>query len=338
MRKLILIKCPYCDKDIKSSAFKTHVTFKHNITAVECDKIKLNILVSKEIQEKIVYDYSINELTIKNLIEKYDIPMGVISLVLHGHNVKFRNAKESHNTKQYIKNYETTSLKNSGYKNPSSNPEIKARKIQTMLKNHKRINNFQDKKIQEKAEKNIDREKSWESIKQKIFLKYGVTNFGQVNWREKWNTKIEKMTDEEKEEYFRDLSGRMRKNLHGWTSKLETKIQEILNDLNVEYINNKYLHGYNFDIIFPNKCILEIQGDFWHANPNIYNANDILNFPKKKKIAKEIWKYDKKKKDTIEKHGYKVFYIWESELGKMESYEVINFIDNILNYNGTKNN
>jgi len=335
MRDLRKLECPICNNKFSISALTLHIHNKHKLDYDECNKIKLNLLANKELQDNVIDDYVNKELTQRNICEKRNLTPVVVSFILYQRNVKFRNAKEAHRTKQYLINYETTSLKNSGYKNPSSNPIIKEKKIRTMLKNHGRINNFQDKEIQERAEKNIDREKSWETIKQTLFLKYGVINFGRVNWREKWNSKIEKMSLEEKEEYFLQLSGRMRKNLHGWTSKLESKVQEVLNDLNIEYINNKYLFGYNYDIIFLNKCILEIQGDFWHANPQTYKEEDILNFPKKKKTAKEIWKYDEKKKNSVEKHGYKVFYIWESQLNNMNPVEIINFITKILNYERT---
>ena len=36
--------------------------------------------------------------------------------------------------------------------------------------------------------------------------------------------------------------------------------------------------SYFYDIAFNNKVLLEINGDFWHANPEQYKATDILKY------------------------------------------------------------
>ena len=56
---------------------------------------------------------------------------------------------------------------------------------------------------------------------------------------------------------------------------------------------------------------IEFNGDYWHANPSIYNEN---YYNKAKQLyAHEIWEYDKSKIYCATKHGYKVLVIWESE-------------------------
>ena len=59
------------------------------------------------------------------------------------------------------------------------------------------------------------------------------------------------------------------------------------------------------------KIIFEINGNYWHANPEIYKEDEIINFPFGKLEAGKIWLEDKIKKDVAVKNGYKVFYIWE---------------------------
>ena len=67
---------------------------------------------------------------------------------------------------------------------------------------------------------------------------------------------------------------------------------------------------YSFDCRFQNKLI-EFNGDYWHANPNMYDENF---FNKVSGLtARKIWKKDKTKYEYAIKHGYKVLVIWESE-------------------------
>lgn len=118
---------------------------------------------------------------------------------------------------------------------------------------------------------------------------------------------------------------------HTNISKLELRIQKILNDLNISYTANKFIHSNNFDLIFDNKIILEINGDYWHANPEKYKASDIISYPNKNYIsAEKIWNRDKIKKQKIESKGYNVYYLWETEIKQMTDKNIIEFIFNIL--------
>lgn len=43
-----------------------------------------------------------------------------------------------------------------------------------------------------------------------------------------------------------------------------------------------------------------------------------------------IWNKDLKKKEFIEKRGFKIFYLWETNMNKMTDVEIINFLKKIL--------
>jgi len=112
-------------------------------------------------------------------------------------------------------------------------------------------------------------------------------------------------------------------------------------DLNNEYIIHNDLTHKNYLLDFYDKTknlVIEFQGDYWHANPNKYNKEDVLEFPtnilnRKNKIkAKEIWEYDKNKKDFICKELNNPIYlqIWESDY-RLNPNKVIN--DILLYYN-----
>ena len=62
-----------------------------------------------------------------------------------------------------------------------------------------------------------------------------------------------------------------------------------------------------------NTHIIEFNGDYWHANPTIYKSNEEIVMYGNSISVKAIWEADKKRLQGIEKLGYKVFVVWESE-------------------------
>jgi hypothetical protein len=62
--------------------------------------------------------------------------------------------------------------------------------------------------------------------------------------------------------------------------------------------------------------VIEYNGDYWHANPAIYEAENIVKFRHKTAAAKTIWKRDTKRLEFIRSMGYAVKIIWESDFKK----------------------
>jgi very-short-patch-repair endonuclease len=92
-------------------------------------------------------------------------------------------------------------------------------------------------------------------------------------------------------------------------SKLEV---ECYNTLCTLYSNIKAsvpINNYIADLIINDNLIVEIFGDYWHANPEIYESEDVLKIGK----ASDIWNKDKIKIDTYKQLGYKVLIIWEKD-------------------------
>lgn len=63
--------------------------------------------------------------------------------------------------------------------------------------------------------------------------------------------------------------------------------------------------------------IIEIHGDFWHMNPNMYESYDLNRITNS--CAQEKWDSDFSRKSALEDLGYDIMIIWESELN--ENYE-----------------
>ena len=83
------------------------------------------------------------------------------------------------------------------------------------------------------------------------------------------------------------------------------------------------------DIYIPEKNIaFEINGDFWHMNPKLYNENDINE--KTNESAKEIWDRDEYKKQICESVHICFNVVWEYDWKNNNEY-IKEKIKNILN-------
>lgn len=60
--------------------------------------------------------------------------------------------------------------------------------------------------------------------------------------------------------------------------------------------------------------IIEMYGDYWHANPSMYESNTEFCCFTGRKSAAEIWEDDKKRIDIFTGLGYDAYVIWESDL------------------------
>lgn len=89
------------------------------------------------------------------------------------------------------------------------------------------------------------------------------------------------------------------------------ELKKIFPDIEEEYylFDNKENKGFSYDIRYGNKLI-EVNGDYWHANPKLYD--DTFFNKKLQKTAKEIWNNDKLKQKVAKKNKMKIMYIWES--------------------------
>lgn len=109
----------------------------------------------------------------------------------------------------------------------------------------------------------------------------------------------------------------------------ELKISSFYTNNNNEIIrydkHNKRYYRLDFFNSKLNKCI-EFHGDFWHCNPDKYNADHKHRITNK--TASEIWEYDITKKEFIENEmGCEYLTIWESEYKKDKKSTIKKCID-----------
>lgn len=74
---------------------------------------------------------------------------------------------------------------------------------------------------------------------------------------------------------------------------------------------------YQYDFVdLKNKKIIEYNGDQYHANPNLYDANDTPHPFRKNITSQDIWNKDESKRKAAEERDFEVLTIWDSEYKK----------------------
>lgn len=124
-------------------------------------------------------------------------------------------------------------------------------------------------------------------------------------------------------EYLKKMiSCSLNKQRKGLKTSIERMVQVELEKRGLPYKYSKILHRkYQFDFIIGDDILLEVHGDFWHANPKFYGeGKKPLCAVQKIKIELDI-----RKKAYAEKYGYKLFYIWGDEVRRSD-FEVIDVI------------
>lgn len=319
-------KCKICGRKLGGVAgVKIHLNKNHFTNKIEIEVLFMEIVYGyNESELKQIVNNYLDGLTINEIVKKYN---GCnISNYLNLLKIKRTNS-ESKKTKKYVEKHKGVIQKKYGVDNISQSKLIKEKKKKTFLKNYGYENNFCNKEIGNLARDKINYNGLGDKLK-KIFLeKYGVENASQLEHvkkiiGEKAKIRMSKLSLDERRKY----TEKARQNVN-YESKIQLRVQDIINELSLTYTANAFLYAYNFDFLFKGKIILEIQGDFWHGNPNKYKKDDVLLG---KLTAEAIWKKDERKKNIVEKNGYKIFYLWEYEINKMTNLDIINYLKKIL--------
>ncbi len=98
-------------------------------------------------------------------------------------------------------------------------------------------------------------------------------------------------------------------------------------ELKLPYMYNKILPKVGqFDFIISDNILLEVHGDYWHGNPNIYGKG------KRPLNERQIYKQerDAEKKRLALQQGFHIFYIWEEDINN-DNWDVLYEIKRLLN-------
>ena len=305
------IACPVCGLDLKDrKGLSCHLTRKHSenfSSLLEREKsIVYTLFPRAEVEETIEGylrgDYPISRLPI-------DISLYIELLGLK------RTHSEEKKSLGYKKRISETLKNKYGVEavNVSQVPEIKAKIREAARRNYP----SQVEAIMEgvvKFFKDPDRVRAAVSKLEETCLKrYGHRNFGQGEAaKAKAAQKIaESWANIPYEERLNlTLPARKAALSCGFVSEVEKRVRRCLEIMGIKASYNHFMWKYNFDMVWGN-TVLEVQGDLWHANPLIYQPDDLIMGTR---TAKEIWEKDSKKRELATRNGFSFIEVWEKDI------------------------
>lgn len=144
-------------------------------------------------------------------------------------------------------------------------------------------------------------------------------------WSEKRKNDYHKMRGEITRNFWKRvnddfLNGRFLNQMN----KVESKVSESLKYVGLEYKFSKFVSRRQFDFhVLGTNFLIEVQGDFWHANPSIYSLGEVLNLPGRGgTLVESIWENDRKKIKLAESKGYLVLQLWENDVRRKSIEEL----------------
>lgn len=298
-----LFHCPFCKTRINRYDGQHIYRCNKNMSIWNKKDVKYEYLSFnfKNISKKnVLFDeYVVKNKSLPDIKKEYLISYKNIIFLLDYFNIKKRTLKGS--SKQIsTKKYKKTCVDKYGVDNISKLQSIKDKK------KYKKPYIIKDKDKFEKLHMFISNEMTMIHSQMDIKIKKEILK-SKTEYYHYWLN----LNDEQKD-YMIDKK-----------SLLETRISTCLDNLNLSYVK-RFMIGKKFFDIKINNILIDVNSDFWHANPNIYKSNDNLNFPFGKIKARVIWNRDNYKQQLAV--GYKIIYIWEFDIKNLDDMELSKFM------------
>jgi len=152
-------------------------------------------------------------------------------------------------------------------------------------------------------------EETKEILRQKC-VHYGKDNgfYGKTHTDEfkKKHSEFMKTIGKRPKEYY-SLMGIKSVNSRPKKTKIEKTTEQKLQELGINFKYNFILHNKaQYDFLINDNIVLEVHGDFWHGNPEVYSTlTERQEYKKKRDIVKQ---------KLAEDNGYRYLVIWESQI------------------------
>jgi hypothetical protein len=316
-------KCPFCNIELKGGSTHVKVCGKKFNTNLSDNEIRFEFIKYNfpEIANyDILYDIYVNKkICLPEIRQLYKLDFKGILFLLDYFKIERRTSKQSLNLKETRIKCENSCIEKYGSKNVFCKDTIIYHKRNKTVKEKYGVNNvFQ---IPEVIEKITDDNYYLE--------KYNLTRRAllSLKMKEVWKNK----TEEEKFEWLtKSWYSKWGKLIEKgkFSSNLERRILNILFDKQLEFVSQYRIKNKFFDFHLINTNILiEVNGDYWHANPLIYNENDLISYPGKFISAKEVWQREEIKKQLAISNNYIVVYLWENEINKSSDDGLIKLLN-----------
>jgi G:T-mismatch repair DNA endonuclease (very short patch repair protein) len=295
-------KCQFCYKTITNAR---HIYYCNSrSTPLSNENIRAGYIqynFPTLTKEKLHEEYVVNVLSLPDLKKKYGIDYKSCQFLLRFFSIHLRTASESARSITKIKG-EQTCLKKYGLKSTANKGGLcYIGRKKTLKEKYNVENSFQIPAVK----KQLSSDEFW-------FKRFGVDlkTLRSIGSKRAWSRK----TVVERNDWLK------RSTLSGHSvSKLENNIGKTLMELGYKIITqfcifiNKRTYVYDFFLPAYN-LIIEVNGDYWHANPVKYLKDDVLSVVKK--TAEEIWKLDEIKINIARNSNYNIFVLWENDICK----------------------
>jgi very-short-patch-repair endonuclease len=105
-------------------------------------------------------------------------------------------------------------------------------------------------------------------------------------------------------------------------TKPELQLADLLRVSGFKFVKQMSLPRVYCDFYLPEyNLIIEVDGDYWHANPDRFSPDDIIG--PKKTSARQIWANDLQREERIKSHGFRVMRIWASSLKTKTAQQLV---------------
>jgi G:T-mismatch repair DNA endonuclease (very short patch repair protein) len=356
--------CEFDNKMFKLHVKNAHLDEFSNENEMELFVLKNRFNLSNELITELIGKYK-NDGSVFSLVNEYGIPHKSLSLLLKLNNVKLKSLSEVSKQKSVREKYISTCLNKYGVSNVSKYNEVKEKKKETFIENYGVDNIFKNLEFKESLNdlminkygikrltnplKISDAWLNKTEVEKKLIVekvKLTKSNWSDNRKSEIINKMLETKSNWSDDERFinnSNISNALKKiwsnlsddefnkrmiRLHkNFISKLEIRVRDALNRMNISFTPQFPLNNLIYDIKIDNTNILiEVNGDFWHGNPRKYKSTDILPFPKKEVIVESLWKKDEKKLNIALKNGYKLLPLWEMDIKPLNDIELELFL------------
>jgi len=331
-------KCYICNQEInpKDSNHIFRCARNNYINDIK-EVIKYN-QICFELSKYFDYDFMNNYYNVKgyslpDFKKEFGLTYKQTQFLLDFFKIEKRNISQSCYIDRKINKQKSILLEKYGVDNVSKSELIKEKKRSTFIKNYGVDNiwkskeyyfwlhSFMEEKYGKKSLPNKygNMQKWWDN--QTVEYKQNHMKPANKGFKYFWNN----LNDELKNEI---IQKRSREIIKYFDSKLETRIAVLLDILQISYQRQFWIKRKSYDFKIHNtNVIIEVQGDFWHANPEIYKDDDLLNFGDRIWKASELWYNDLIKKNDAESIGYKVIYFWEQEINELNDFQLMKLVE-----------
>lgn len=341
-----MINCKICNKEFKTNAggdLTKHLINDHNISLAEyVIKTEYNEIAPvcqcgfcSDLPEfyrgkfkKYAYGHASADWYQTNYIKKYGNP----TCKECGKSVNFSNGRKTfpqfcsfvcsgtHNKDVIIEKMTPKIIEK--YKNPEYKANIsKGIKLRFLdpiyYKAHVERTTLYNQSDASRIIKSINGKKMWSDPafkrRQSSLIKYAT------NLPEEVERRSQCQLERFKDPIIREMYFNILKTVSKRFSKLHLSMAHRLNLRELGFVGEQQIGDYCVDELHENKkIIIEINGDYIHANPKYYNADDLITLIGNSYTAEMKWEKDRIRKEKLESLGYTVFVIWESD-----SFDVI---------------